>query len=254
MKQRNKRKCSGLRTYKETEDTTSTYEWDEDILLRETVKYNVTGKMYDIWYLYNSNKEVIGFEYNYLNDTNGLSSTRIYYEKDIQGNVIGLLDCRGAEIAKYSYDAWGNIVYSMCYEGYEIPYALNHITYAVGASAAGGSGIVLWSGGGMQGAGGVAQQFAIKNGLKTLEMTKKGKLLTSMNNAAIKVLGKTKGYKFMKPLWNLGSKQFVKSAKGSEYVHVFLSVSNFSSESVFAKIEYTIVRELGIKIIWHFIK
>lgn len=47
----------------------------------------------------------------------------------MQGNVIGLLDARGAEITKYSYDAWGNITTSFCYEGYEIPHMLNHIQY-----------------------------------------------------------------------------------------------------------------------------
>lgn len=53
----------------------------------------------------------------------------IYYEKNLQGDVIGLLDSRGAEIATYMYDAWGNITASNCVEGNEISYELNHITY-----------------------------------------------------------------------------------------------------------------------------
>ena len=127
------------------------------------------------------------------------------------------------------------------------------IGYAVGA--AGSSGIVLWSGGGVKGAGGHAAKFAAENGLKTLEMTRKGKLLTKMNSAAVKILGKNNGYKFMKPFWNAASKQFVKSAAGKQvYVNVFISVSQFSDASVFAKIEYEIVRSLGMKIIWHFVK
>lgn len=120
--------------------------------------------------------------------------------------------------------------------------------------AAGSSGIVLWSGEGMNGVGGVAQNFAIKNGLKTLEMTKKGKLLSVMDKVAKKTLGSSKGYKFMKPLWSAASKQFVKSGAKSEFVNVFISVSQFSENSIFAKIEYQAVRELGVKIIWHFIK
>ncbi|MCM1341393.1 MAG: hypothetical protein NC213_06590 [Acetobacter sp.] len=124
------------------------------------------------------------------------------------------------------------------------------VGYAVGAAAAGSSGIVLWSGGGMNGAGGTAANFAAKNGLKTLEMTKKGKLLSAMNKAATKVLGSNKGYKFMKPFWEASSKQFVKSAVGKQtYVNVFIKVSVFSSESIFAQIEYKIVRETGMKII-----
>ena len=60
---------------------------------------------------------------------NSQQKTRIYYEKNLQGDVIGLLDSRGVEIATYAYDAWGNIVNSLCYEGNETPFALNHITY-----------------------------------------------------------------------------------------------------------------------------
>ena len=127
------------------------------------------------------------------------------------------------------------------------------IGYAVGGSC--GSGIVLWSGGGTKGAGGYAAKFAAKNGLKTLEMTTKGKLLSKINNVAIKLLGETRGYKFMRPLWNAASKQFVKSAVGKQtYVHVFIKVSQFSSNSVFAKIEYQVIRSLGLKIIWHLLE
>ena len=39
---------NGLRTYKDTEKTTTTYEWDDTKLIRETVTYKKTGKKYDI--------------------------------------------------------------------------------------------------------------------------------------------------------------------------------------------------------------
>jgi RHS repeat-associated protein len=39
------------------------------------------------------------------------------------------LQTRGAEIATYTYDAWGNITGRTYVEGNEIPYELNHITY-----------------------------------------------------------------------------------------------------------------------------
>lgn len=48
-------------------------------------------------------------------------------------NIIGLLDARGAEIAVYTYDAWGNVIAdggkSFCYEGNEVPFELNHVLY-----------------------------------------------------------------------------------------------------------------------------
>lgn len=58
----------GLRTYKDTEKTTTTYEWDETKLIRETVTYKKTGKKYDIWYMYDSVNNVIGFEYSQLSE------------------------------------------------------------------------------------------------------------------------------------------------------------------------------------------
>ena len=125
---------NGLRTYKDTEKTTTTYEWDETKLIRETVTYKKTGKKYDIWYMYDSGNNVIGFEYSQLSEINEtLKATRIYYEKNLQGDVTGLLDARGAKIASYTYDAWGNVITdtekSFCYEGYEVPFELNHVLY-----------------------------------------------------------------------------------------------------------------------------
>lgn len=124
----------GLRIYKDTEKTTTTYEWDETKLIRENVTYKKTGKKYDIWYMYDSGNNVIGFEYSQLSEINEtLKTTRIYYEKNLQGDVTGLLDEEGAEIASYTYDAWGNVITdnekSFCYEGYEVPFELNHVLY-----------------------------------------------------------------------------------------------------------------------------
>ena len=91
-------------------------------------------KSYDIWYMYDSVNNVIGFEYSQLSEINKtLKTTRIYYEKNLQGDVTGLLDARGAEIASYTYDACGNVITdtekSFCYEGYEVPFELNHVLY-----------------------------------------------------------------------------------------------------------------------------
>ena len=120
---------NGFRTYKHTDDETTVYEWDGSTLLRETIKYKATNQKVDVWYLYDANERVIGFEYNYLNFTGTLVTARVYYEKNLQGDVIGLLDTRGAEIATYAYDAWGNVTDTTYVEGKEIPYELNHITY-----------------------------------------------------------------------------------------------------------------------------
>ena len=120
---------NGLRIYKDTETATTTYEWDDTKLIRETVTYKTIEKKYDIWYLYDSTGSVVGYEYNYINDQDKKCSDKIYYEKDLQGNVIGLLDSQGKVIATYAYDAWGNIIDSVCHKGYENVYSLNKITY-----------------------------------------------------------------------------------------------------------------------------
>lgn len=81
---------NGLRTYKDASDVTTVYEWDESILLRETVTYKSTSRKVDIWYLYDGNGSVIGFEYSYTNFAGTLVTARIYYEKIYREM---LLDC-----------------------------------------------------------------------------------------------------------------------------------------------------------------
>lgn len=120
---------NGLRTHKDTADATTYYEWDGNTLLRETITYKATNKKTDIWYLYDANEKVIGFEYNYLDINGKIVNETVYYEKNLQGDVTGLLDERGVEIATYTYDAWGNVTNSTFAEENEIPYELNHVMY-----------------------------------------------------------------------------------------------------------------------------
>ena len=119
----------GLRIYKDTADMTTVYEWDNTNLIRETVTYKSDSKVYDIWYLYDGNGEITGFVYEYLNADGNVESQTVYYEKNIQGDVIALLNFAGERIAEYSYDAWGNVIESTCESGYESAYGLNHIGY-----------------------------------------------------------------------------------------------------------------------------
>ena len=119
----------GLRTLKETEDTVTQYTWDQNKLLREIVTYKETNKTYDVWYIYDGNDEIIGFEYSYLNDLKEKKKTRVYYEKNLLGDIISLLDSRGLEIVTYTYDAWGNMRSNVCFEGNEVAEQLNNIGY-----------------------------------------------------------------------------------------------------------------------------
>lgn len=120
---------NGLRTEKITDDEEHTYEWEKTNLIRETIKYKQNNMVYDIWYLYNGNGDLVGFEYSYIDENNQLQSKQVYYEKDYVGNVIAILDDKGNEIVTYEYDTWGNILDYTIQQGGEIPYQLNNIGY-----------------------------------------------------------------------------------------------------------------------------
>lgn len=86
---------------------------------------------------------------------------------------------------------------------------------------------VFWSGGEV--AKNAAENFAIKNGSTTLEMTEKGIYLTN----------KTKGmaWEEAKSLWDDASRQFAQGAKGE--VNVFQRADvGVKTESVWARVEY----------------
>ena len=42
--------------------------------------------------------------------TNGTSFTTYYYVLNLQGDVVGLINSSGSYVAKYTYDAWGNLL------------------------------------------------------------------------------------------------------------------------------------------------
>ena len=52
-----------------------------------------------IYYVYDANGAVIGMEYN---------GTKYWYDKNLQGDVVGIRNASGTLVAQYVYDAWGN--------------------------------------------------------------------------------------------------------------------------------------------------
>lgn len=108
----------GYRIYKSTANAARTdgvitnYEWDEDKLIYEKNTNLATNNIYEIWYLYDDKDSMIGYDYTYIDGYNAIKTKRVYYEKDIQGSVVGLLDDTGHRLATYSYDAFGNLVAS----------------------------------------------------------------------------------------------------------------------------------------------
>ncbi len=159
------------------------------------------------------------------------------------GITVGILlgGLAGWGIAKYfnvpEEDTWKYIVGGAVIGGFIGGCA----GYALGA----GSGAVLWSGKGMADA---AAAFAKQNGLKVLEQTLRGKLLSSM--------AKVLPYKVMRPLWEAASARFLMSYAGKQaFVHVFITAQAYENmKSVFNSVEMQVIADLGLKIIWHFVE
>ena len=95
---------SGIRTQKvyfnniESTFTTHSYTLDGSSIIRESV----TGPTaYTLDYLYDSSGRVQGFIYN---------NKYYYFQKNLQGDVIRILNSNGTVVTEYTYDAWGNVL------------------------------------------------------------------------------------------------------------------------------------------------
>ena len=88
--------ASGIRTEKVSNGTTYKYYTIGGEIQSETRTQNgVTTK---IWYYYDKSG-ICGIEYN---------GTEYYFQKDIQGDVVRIVNGVGQTVARYVYDAWGN--------------------------------------------------------------------------------------------------------------------------------------------------
>ena len=84
--------ANGIRTSKTVNGVTHTYTLDGTNILRETWGDNELVPMYD------NEDNVCGIIYN---------DSPFYFLKNLQGDVIALVDKSGKAVARYSYDAWG---------------------------------------------------------------------------------------------------------------------------------------------------
>ena len=54
-----------------------------------------------IYYVYDANGSVVGMKYN---------GVQYWYHKNIQGDVLGIMNANGVEVVSYAYDAWGKVL------------------------------------------------------------------------------------------------------------------------------------------------
>ena len=85
----------GIRTKKVVGGVTTDYFVNGSTILAEKTGNNV------IWYIYDSSNEILGFTYN---------DTPYYYIKNLQGDVVSVIDANGTIVASYTYEPWGKVV------------------------------------------------------------------------------------------------------------------------------------------------
>ena len=97
-----------MATYITSANTTYTYDTSGRLIKETTVTSynNFTSTTTENVYLY-SDSGIVGMVYT----ANGTSST-YYFDRNIKGDVVGIYSSSGTQIAKYSYDAWGNCTIS----------------------------------------------------------------------------------------------------------------------------------------------
>ena len=98
---------NGIRTQKQYSSSTKTvnhtYNLDGNKIIKEVVSsFSATATSTDtLYYLYDASGSIQGFIYN--NDY-------YYFQKNLQGDIIRILDQTGNVVTEYTYDAWGNIL------------------------------------------------------------------------------------------------------------------------------------------------
>ena len=88
---------AGLRTGK----TGHTYYYQGDLLTADVTSTDA------LYFHYDQNGSIIGFSYK-----SGSTTTEYYYLKNLQGDVIGIIDANGSLVGSYTYNAWGQVISS----------------------------------------------------------------------------------------------------------------------------------------------
>ena len=99
--------ADGIRTYKSHYDHNTldmyhvNYVLDGTKIVSEYYTHEITNATYTIRYYYDANDSVIGFNYN---------GTDYYYRKNLQGDIIAILNTSGTKVVEYTYNAWGEVL------------------------------------------------------------------------------------------------------------------------------------------------
>lgn len=113
------------------EDKDVRFQYDENGIRKLKIYNNIETKYYTI------NDEIIYEDRNgniiyYLYDIDGLVGLRYngnlyYYEKNLQDDIVGIIDENGSKVVTYMYDSWGKILSIKDQNGDDISNNLDHI-------------------------------------------------------------------------------------------------------------------------------
>ena len=114
--------ADGLRTSKTVNGTEHTYQLDGSRIISEAY----AGKL--LLYFYDDNGAPLGFAYREDGDDEGEFEFYLY-QKNLFGDIIGIYNENGAQVAWYEYDAWGNLTYGSYTSGNSYIYNANPFRY-----------------------------------------------------------------------------------------------------------------------------
>ena len=92
---------NGIRTSKTVNGTTTYYEVDENNNVVKQYELVNNAETNVIEFVYDSSNSPIYFTYN---------NATYYYEKNLQGDIVAILDSSGNTVVEYTYDIWGKSV------------------------------------------------------------------------------------------------------------------------------------------------
>ena len=91
---------SGMRNRKFLTDGIVYYQIDGDLIVGEYKQNHSYEKTYELEYMYDSAGNILSVVYN---------GCEYYYVKNLQGDIVGIIDGSGTQVVTYTYDSWGKV-------------------------------------------------------------------------------------------------------------------------------------------------
>ena len=100
--------ADGIRISKEYHDDDVIYRWEYDLSGTAVIRarYYIDGELTKILlFMYDENGSPFAMS---VKDANSGTVKTYYYEKNLQGDIVGIMNEAGYKVVSYTYDAWGN--------------------------------------------------------------------------------------------------------------------------------------------------